>query len=1128
MRRIPSATRSILLILGCLLVVLIAVSCGEEEKPGPTPNSPWPESETIVVHYYRPLEDYEGWQLVPTSGAASASARSADGSDAFGAIYKIPVVKGSGTVRFKIEKGGAEEPTGEVSVDRTALGDEVWVFAGVARAFGSAPAIPESGTAILYYRRLGGDYEGWGLNVWQDAADVDVTAWDMPLEQAGSDAFGAYFVVRLKGDAKQMGFIVHQGNTKDPGPDQFLLPAEHGRRIWIVSGDTTIYTYPADPPLIDAARAHWLTKDLIAWSPPGNDAALAGLTFTLHASPSGGIKGNNGRLEGGETIALSYEEAGLSAEVKAKFPHLAKYKALRIGAGDLAKAEEALKGQLVVSATKSDGAVFAATGVQIAGALDDLYAYDGDLGVTFVNGAPTLRLWAPTARSVKLHLFDTAKAEAASEVVEMAPSAGVWSASGPEAWNRKFYLYEVEVYVHSTGKVEHNLVTDPYSLSLSANSERSQIVDLSDADLSPSGWGSLVKSAVNPADIALYELHVRDFSANDPTVTAAHRGTFMAFTEPASSGMTHLAKLAAAGLTHVHLLPIFDFATVNEVKSEQKSPPDLSAFGPDSEEQQAALSSIRDQDAYNWGYDPFHFTAPEGSYATDPDGPARVLELRSMVKGLNDAGLRVVMDVVYNHTTASGQASKSVLDRVVPGYYHRLDLKGAVETSTCCQNTATEHAMMEKLMVDSLLTWAKAYKIDGFRFDLMGHHMKSNMLKVKSALAALNPAKDGVNGAGIYLYGEGWDFGEVAGGARGENATQKNMAGTGIGTFNDRLRDAARGGGPFDGGESLKKQGFVSGLFTAPNDLDQGTADEQKAALLKLKDQIRVGLAGNLKEYSFEGAAGSPVTGAEVDYNGQPAGYTQDPLEAITYVEAHDNQTFFDILQYKTPEGTDMAARVAMQKLGISLVALGQGVPFFHAGMEMMRSKSLDRDSYNSGDWFNRLDFSYATNNWGVGLPPKEANESNWPLMVPLLGDAARKPAKEDIEQVVLHLQTVLSIRKSSKLFRLGTGDDVKARVRFHNTGAAQEPGLILMSISDEEAGLPDLDPAAEAVVIAFNASPSEVTYSDPDFNASVLALHPIQLALTGDPVKGATFAAGTFTIPARVAAVFVGTANFP
>jgi pullulanase/glycogen debranching enzyme len=223
-----------------------------------------------------------------------------------------------------------------------------------------------------------------------------------------------------------------------------------------------------------------------------------------------------------------------------------------------------------------------------------------------------------------------------------------------------------------------------------------------------------------------------------------------------------------------------------------------------------------------------------------------------------------------------------------------------------------------------------------------------------------------------------------------------------------------------------------------------------------------------------------------------------------------------------------MAARVALQKLAISVVALGQGVPFFHAGLEMMRSKSLDRDSFNSGDWFNKLDFSYASNNWGVGLPPAEANEQNWPLMKPLLEDAARKPSQQDIEAVVSHTQAMLSIRKSSKLFRLGTGEDVKARVRFHTTGPSQEPGLILMSVSDEEAGLPDLDPANGVVVVAWNAAPQEVKVTDPDFSASVLALHPAQAALVGDPVQGATFVAGTFTIPPRVAAVFVGTANFP
>ncbi len=209
--------------------------------------------------------------------------------------------------------------------------------------------------------------------------------------------------------------------------------------------------------------------------------------------------------------------------------------------------------------------------------------------------------------------------------------------------------------------------------------------------------------------------------------------------------------------------------------------------------------AVRDRDGFNWGYDPYHYTVPEGSYSTDPSGSARIREFREMVQALNTAGLRVVMDVVYNHTHASGQNDKSVLDKVVPGYYHRLNAEGAVEKSTCCANTASEHVMMEKLMVDSLRTWATAYKVDGFRFDLMGHHMVANMLKVRERLSALTLDRDGVDGSKIYLYGEGWDFGEVAYGARGLNATQANLAGTGIGTFNDRMRDAVRGGSAFGG-----------------------------------------------------------------------------------------------------------------------------------------------------------------------------------------------------------------------------------------------------------------------------------------------------------------------------------------
>ncbi len=197
-----------------------------------------------------------------------------------------------------------------------------------------------------------------------------------------------------------------------------------------------------------------------------------------------------------------------------------------------------------------------------------------------------------------------------------------------------------------------------------------------------------------------------------------------------------------------------------------------------------------------------------------------------MVKSLNETGLRVVMDVVYNHTNAAGQAEKSVLDRIVPGYYHRLLEDGTLATSTCCANTATEHAMMEKLMVDSIVTWARDYKVDGFRFDLMGHHSKANLLAVRAALDELTLAADGVDGSKIYLYGEGWNFGEVANDARFVQATQTNMDGTGIGTFNDRLRDAVRGGGPFDGDHRVN-QGFASGLYTDPNGVEH---DDARAA----------------------------------------------------------------------------------------------------------------------------------------------------------------------------------------------------------------------------------------------------------------------------------------------------------
>ncbi len=874
---------------------------------------------------------------------------------------------------------------------------------------------------------------------------------------------------------------------------------------------------------ISLYKAHWVAKDTIAWKIDGGPDNK----YKLYYDPNGKLGLETSGVSGGNSLDLTYDAAGLNDKILKKYPQLAGFAALKINQADQSKIPDILKGQIAVSALRSNGRLLDATSLQIAGVLDDIYQYDGQLGPIYQGNTPSLKLWSPTARNVKIYMYKDSTSRERDEVpMTLDAGTGIWTANGSPDWSGKFYLYEVEVFVPSTGKVEKNLVTDPYSLSLATNSKRSQIVNLSDAALAPDNWANLKKPELKSlSDIVLYELHIRDFSISDQTVPEAKRGTYLAFTEPNSNGMKHLKALADAGLTHIHLLPAFDFATVEEDKTLRKEA-DTSQIASEtavSDQQQTVINKFAETDGFNWGYDPFHYTVPEGSYASQPDGASRIKEFRQMVQGLNQSNLRVIMDVVYNHTTASGQDFKSVLDRIVPGYYQRLNPEGKVENSTCCANTASENVMMEKLMVDSVLTWAKYYKIDGFRFDLMGHHFVSNMTKIRDALRGLTLAKDGVDGSKIYVYGEGWDFGEVAKNARGQNATQINLAGTGIGTFNDRLRDGVRGGGPFN---PLQEQGFATGLYYSPNDFDkQGTKDEQKARLLKYADWIKIGLAGNLKDYSLTDATGQNVMGEKVDYNGAPAGYAGTPLDTINYVEAHDNETFFDALAFKAATNTKASDRARMQDMGLDIVGLSQGIPFFHAGQDMLRSKSLDRDSYNSGDWFNRLDFSYQSNNFGVGLPVQSKNGTNWPLMKTLLGTASIKPAQADILQSVNHMREMLQIRKSSKLFRLETADDIKTRLKFLNNGPSQTPGLIVMTLNDTSG--PQLDAQYKRIVVVFNATPQAQDFKDSSLANAALSLHPVQAA-SSDIVKSSRYdaASGTLNVPAMTTAVFVESRN--
>lgn len=916
-----------------------------------------------------------------------------------------------------------------------------------------------------------------------------------------------------------------EGAIGEGGPNgpPFVMKVAEGGEVYVGynagSGEVTISTAGAPKGDISRARAYWVDAETIVWNVIGTPR----YRYALFSDPAGAIKLTPQGVMGGQRFDLTFTPAGPGPAL-AKFPHLTGFSAFKLPPLDRARLIGLTRGQLVVAMYDENHQPLDATRVQIPGALDALFPYDGPLGVTIEDGLPTIRVWAPTARQVRLHRFADADPDTRAVVLPMTLDAatGVWSIRGEASWIGQYYLFEVDVYVPSEGRVVTNLVTDPYSVSLSANSTRSQIIDLNDPALQPPGWETLPKPPLAaPEDVVLYELHVRDFSILDETVPADLRGTFRAFTVRESVGMRHLAELAEAGVTHVHLLPAFDIATIEEIRERQVPLPyeQLRALPPDSPEQQALIEPIRDLDGFNWGYDPYHYSVPEGSYSTNPDGQQRILEFREMVQALNQTGLRVVMDVVYNHTNASGQNPRSVLDRIVPGYYHRLDGDGNVTTSTCCANTATEHRMMEKLMVDSVVLWAKQYKVDGFRFDLMGHHMKDNMLAVRAALDALTLERDGVDGTSMIVYGEGWNFGEVANNMRGINATQFNMAGTGIGTFSDRLRDAARGGGPFD---DPRLQGFISGLATDPSDFPQGTPDAQRIKLLAETDLIKLGLAGNLKTYRMVNYEGRTVPGEQIKYRGAAGGYTLDPQEQIVYVSAHDNETLFDAVQLKAAATTPIVERARMAQLGLSLTALAQGIPFFHAGDELLRSKSLDRNSYNSSDWFNRIDWRGQENTFGSGLPPAGDNQSNWPIMAPLLASPDLKPDATLMRATYDHFREMLRIRRSTPLFRLRTAAEVEQMVSFFNHGPDQIPGLIVMSISDN--GPTRLDPNIGQVVVLFNARPDPVTITIPELANGDLRLHDVQVASSDERVTQSRYSAdGTFSVPGRTTAVFVG-----
>lgn len=516
----------------------------------------------------------------------------------------------------------------------------------------------------------------------------------------------------------------------------------------------------------------------------------------------------------------------------------------------------------------------------------DPQPYTGrDLGVRYTPRQTRFKVWAPAADSVLLRIYAAGEGGAALQTVHLAKGEEEsWFALVDGDLKNKYYTFQV---IHGgTPSLE---VPDPYAVAVGVNGKRGMIVNL--AELAPAGWAQDKRPALRaPTDIILYELHIRDLSMRANS-GLQHKGKYLAFTERGTKGpggvATGVDHIRSLGVTHVHLLPAFDHNSIDETQT-------LAPF--------------------NWGYDPLNYNAPEGSYASDArNGRVRIREFRQMVQALHRAGLRVVMDVVYNHTS---DINHSVFQQFAPGYFYRKTADGKWANGSGCGNeTASEKPMMRRFMIESVLHWARDYHIDGFRFDLMGLHDIETMNALSDSLHRLDPT--------IFIYGEGWTAGDSPL-PEAQRAVKKNVPQLrGVAAFSDDLRDALRG--PFS---DDKVSGFISGRA--------GT-----------KESLQFGIAGSVRH--------PQIDYSKVAYSKEP--WANEPGQTISYVSCHDDPTLFDRIRLSNPDAPE-AAVIAMDKLAQTVVLTAQGVSFIHAGEEMLRTKGLLHNSYNAPDSVNALDWA--------------------------------------------------------------------------------------------------------------------------------------------------------------------------
>ncbi|NME84082.1 type I pullulanase [Clostridium sp. SM-530-WT-3G] len=822
----------------------------------------------VKIRYLRPDSNYTDWNLWVWQPDKDGSQVNFIGEDEQGKFAVVEMPKSANSFNFIVRQGDwAAKATGDETVDLTKGDSEVVITQGdeeVTRSDKELNRNFDKVTLNLNYFRYQKDYDGSNVSISLDGQN------NQELSFASDGDYGKVVSVVENSVSGKNAFSIKIKNDDSTAKNINLAYANNKGEInaYLLQDDSKVY-YNADEPVRFPEITYFKIDSLNNMTFKVNSIIKDASDFVLKKSGvelpkySYSISLNDTKLGG--TITLNDEIDINSTYTLEKV----NYKSLDSSLG-----------------SKMLGSKY----------FENLYKYDGDLGAVYSKDNTKFALWAPTAKKVQIAFYGkSGKTYLApvEKIVDMTKgNNGEWTYTADEDLDGEYYNYLVSV----NGKV--NEVVDPYAKAVGVNGNRSMVVNLESTN--PEGWNSDVKPQLeSPTDARIYEMHIRDFSIDEKSgVQMEYRGKYKGVWQPntvmpgtdVKTGISHLKEL---GINVVQIMPAYDYQSVDETKKSGE---------------------------YNWGYDPQNYNVPEGSYSTNPyDGKIRIKEFKEMVQELHKQGIKVVMDVVYNHTFNTD----SCLEKAVPGYYYRFDDDGNFTNGSGCGNeTASDHYMFRKYMIDSVKYWVNEYHIDGFRFDLMAVYDIDAMKEVREALTEIDPT--------ILIYGEGWTGGTSALDSS-KQALKANCPQFGelqIGMFSDDLRDGLKGN-VFN----ITDPGFLNGVEN-------------------LEDTIKFGIVGSTKH--------DDIDYSKVNYSKEP--WANEPYQTITYASCHDNNTLWDRLQLTAPKGSE-SERIQMNKLCASIIWTSQGMPFMQAGEEFARTKcdeegNLDENSYVSGDYVNHLDWN--------------------------------------------------------------------------------------------------------------------------------------------------------------------------